>query len=57
MAEGVEEYGDAAPLSGANVSFKLRAGGDSTLHGRIDIRDDEIEVNRSPVTGVIAALW
>src|SRR5262245_15870385 len=56
VTERIGHSGDVPPLVGLDLSFKLRARGFRPLHCRLNIRDDEIQVNRGPMALIVAPL-
>jgi hypothetical protein len=52
VAERVGEVRDPPPDLIQGLAFARRARGDCALHRRVEVVDDEIEVNGRPVAGV-----
>src|SRR5262245_29039516 len=54
VAERIREIRDVSPSVRFGGAFAASAGGDGPAIGRLEIGDDEVEMNRGPVTAVIA---
>src|SRR5262249_6375958 len=57
VTERIGQVGDVPPLVGLDLSFKLCARGFRPLHCRLNIRNDEVQVNWGPMASIITPLW